>query len=43
MVERRAVGKYLKGAMNARNDVEQAFQYWADKLLKRHRDLRTGK
>ena len=43
MMDRRAGGKTLKGSTKAWNDVEQAFQYWADKFLKRLRDLRTGK
>ncbi|MEE9214490.1 MAG: DUF3313 family protein, partial [Thermodesulfobacteriota bacterium] len=43
MVDRRAGGKSLKGAMNAWNDVEQAFQYWAERLSQRLREMRTAK
>jgi hypothetical protein len=43
MVDRRAGGKSLKGAMNAWNDVEQAFEYWANRLSQRLREMRTGK
>lgn len=43
MVDRRAGGKSLKGAMNAWNDVEQAFQYWANRLSQRLREMRTAK
>ncbi len=42
MVDRRAGGKSLKGAMNAWNDVEQAFEYWANRLSQRLREMRTG-
>lgn len=42
-VDRRAGGKSLKGSTNAWNDVEQAFQYWAERLSERLRELRTGK
>ncbi|KHE91366.1 MAG: hypothetical protein SCABRO_02889 [Candidatus Scalindua brodae] len=41
-VDRRVGGKALKGSTNAWNDVEQAFEYWADKLAQRLRDMRTG-
>jgi hypothetical protein len=43
MVDRRAGGKSLKGAMNAWNDVEQAFQYWAERLSQRLREMRAGR
>ncbi len=43
MVDRRAGGKSLKGAMNAWNDVEQAFEYWANRLSQRLREMRTAK
>ncbi|GAX59615.1 hypothetical protein SCALIN_C04_0103 [Candidatus Scalindua japonica] len=41
-VDRRAGGKTLKGSTKAWDDVEQAFQYWADKLAQRLRDMRAG-
>ncbi len=42
VMDRRAGGKTLKGSTKAWNDVEEAFQYWADKLIKRLRELRAG-
>lgn len=41
-VDRQVGGKALKGSTKAWNDVEQAFQYWADKLAQRLRDMRAG-
>ncbi len=41
MVDRRAGGKSLKGSTNAWNDVEQAFQFWAERLNQRLRELRA--
>ncbi|KHE90451.1 MAG: DUF3313 domain-containing protein [Candidatus Scalindua rubra] len=42
-IDRRAGGKTIKGSTNAWDDVEQAFQYWADKLSQRLRDMREWK
>ncbi len=42
VMDRRAGGKTLKGSTKAWNDVEEAFQYWADKFIKRLRELRAG-
>ncbi len=41
-VDRQVGGKALKGSTNAWNDVEQAFQYWADNLAQRLGDMRAG-
>ena len=40
-MDRRAGKKYLKGSTNAWRDVEQTFEYWADKLGQRLREWRT--
>ncbi|MDR4499522.1 MAG: DUF3313 domain-containing protein [Candidatus Scalindua sp.] len=42
-IDRRAGGKTLKGSTNAWDDVEQAFQHWADILSQRLREMRTVK
>ncbi len=42
VMDRRSGGKTLKGSTKAWNDVEEAFQYWAAKLIKRLRELRAG-
>ena len=42
-IDRRAGGKTLKGSMNAWDDVEQAFQHWADILSQRLRAARAEK
>ncbi len=41
-VDRRAGTKSLRGSTNSWNDVEQAYQYWADKLRWRLCELRGG-
>lgn len=41
-VDRRVGGKALKGSTKAWNDVEQAFEYWADKLAQRLREMKAG-
>ena len=41
-VDRRAGGKTLRGSTKAWDDVEQAFQYWADNLAQRLREMRAG-
>ncbi len=43
VMDRRAGGKILKGSTNAWDDVEQSFQYWAERISQRLRELRTGK
>ena len=43
MMDRRAGGKTLKGSTKSWNDVDEAFQYWADRLSQRLRDMRAGK
>ncbi len=41
-VDRRAGTKNIKGVTNSWNDVEQAYQYWADKVRWRLCELRGG-
>jgi len=41
-VDRRAGTKNIKGVTNSWNDVEQAYQYWADKVRCRLCELRGG-
>ncbi|MDR4505772.1 MAG: DUF3313 domain-containing protein [Candidatus Scalindua sp.] len=40
-MDRRAGGKTLRGSLKAWDDVEQAFDYWADQLSQRLREARA--
>ncbi|GJQ59610.1 MAG: DUF3313 domain-containing protein [Candidatus Scalindua sp. AMX11] len=42
-MDRQVGGKALKGSTKAWNDVEQAFEHWADQLIQRLREARAKK